>query len=113
MNLMLHGVTLILALSLLLGLLRSLLGPSLADRLLGIQLLGSGGVALCIVFTIKLPSSYLDVALILAMLATASAVALVTTSKGQRSLPEKSPVTPAVSLAVNSVESRRQERAHD
>ena len=69
--------TLVLLLSLALGLLRALRGPSLEDRMLSVQLLGTGGVALLMLLAelLRLPA-LLDVALILALLAAVAAAAL-------------------------------------
>jgi multicomponent Na+:H+ antiporter subunit F len=68
---------LILALSLTLGLVRVFVGPSLEDRMLSIQLVGTSGVGLVLLLGVilKLPAS-LDVALVLALLAAVSVVAL-------------------------------------
>jgi multicomponent Na+:H+ antiporter subunit F len=78
------GIPLILQLTALLllsalagGLLRALRGPTLEDRMLSVQLLGSGGVALllCLSALLELPA-LLDVALVLALLAALAAAAL-------------------------------------
>jgi multicomponent Na+:H+ antiporter subunit F len=68
---------LLLLLSLSAGLVRALRGPSLEDRMLSVQLLGTGGVALLLLLAtlLELPS-LLDVSLVLALLAAVSAVAL-------------------------------------
>ena len=59
------------------GLLRALRGPSLADRMLAVQLLGTGGVALLLLLSALLRTpALLDVALVLAMLAAVAAAAL-------------------------------------
>ena len=69
--------TLLLLLTLATGLLRALIGPSRQDRLLSIQLLGTGGVGLLLLLALLLDSSALvDVALVLALLAAFAAVAL-------------------------------------
>jgi multicomponent Na+:H+ antiporter subunit F len=59
------------------GLFRALQGPTLEDRMLSVQLLGTGGVALLMLLAelLRLPA-LLDVALILALLAAVSAAAL-------------------------------------
>jgi multicomponent Na+:H+ antiporter subunit F len=69
--------TLILTISLGLGLVRVFIGPSLEDRMLAIQLVGTSGVGILLLlgFLLDLPSS-LDVALVLALLAAVSVVAL-------------------------------------
>ena len=72
------GLTLLLlALSLLLGLVRVLKGPSLEDRLLSVLLLGSGGVGLLLQLSVSMQlSALVDVALVLALLAAVTAAAL-------------------------------------
>jgi multicomponent Na+:H+ antiporter subunit F len=68
---------LLLALSLLLGLVRVLKGPSLEDRLLSVLLLGSGGVGLLLLLSVSMQlSALVDVALVLALLAAVTAAAL-------------------------------------
>lgn len=70
-------VALLLLLSLVLGLLRALRGPTLEDRILSVQLLGTGGVALLMVLaTILRQPALLDVGLVLALLAAVAAIAL-------------------------------------
>jgi len=71
------AATLLLLLTLLLGLLGALRGPTLQDRMLSVQLLGSGGVALLLLMVklLHLPA-LLDVALVLALLAAIAAAAL-------------------------------------
>jgi multicomponent Na+:H+ antiporter subunit F len=59
------------------GLLRALRGPSLADRMLAVQLLGTGGVAMLLLLSALLQSrALLDVALVLALLAAVAAAAI-------------------------------------
>ncbi len=59
------------------GLLRALRGPSLADRMLAVQLLGTGGVALLLLLSALLQTpALLEVALVLALLAAVAAAAL-------------------------------------
>ena len=69
--------SLILLLSLGLGLLRVYMGPSLEDRMLSVQLVGSTGVGLLLLFgfLLEMPAS-VDVALVLALLAAVSVAAL-------------------------------------
>ncbi len=68
---------LLLVLSLLLGLVRVLKGPSLEDRLLSVLLLGSGGVGLLLLLSVSMPlTALIDVALVLALLAAVTAAAL-------------------------------------
>jgi multicomponent Na+:H+ antiporter subunit F len=66
-----------LTLSLLLGLVRVLRGPSLADRLLAAQLLGTTGVGLLLLLApvLGIPA-LVDVALVLALLAVVAVAAL-------------------------------------
>ena len=65
-----------LMISLLLGLLRVLLGPSAGDRMLAIQLIGTAGVGMLLLLNVLLNQpALLDVALILALLATVAAAA--------------------------------------
>ena len=60
------------------GLVRILQGPSDADRIMAAQLLGTGGIAalLLLAETMRMPAA-VDVALILALLATFVSVAFV------------------------------------
>ena len=67
----------ILLLALAAGLVRALRGPSLQDRMLSAQLLGTGGVALLLLMSALFQSpALLDVALVLALLAAVAAAAL-------------------------------------
>jgi multicomponent Na+:H+ antiporter subunit F len=66
-----------LMLSLLLGLIRVLRGPSPADRLMAAQLIGTTGVGLLLLLAPVLGSAALiDVALVLALLAVVAVAAL-------------------------------------
>ncbi len=66
-----------LTLSLLLGLVRVLRGPSAADRLMAVQLLGTTGVGLLLLLAPVLDMPALtDVALVLALLAVVAVAAL-------------------------------------
>ena len=69
--------TLVLLLALTMGLARALHGPSLQDRLLSVQLLSTGGVAMLLLLTplVAVPA-LIDVALVLALLAAVAAAAL-------------------------------------
>ncbi len=60
-----------------LGLVRVFKGPSIEDRMMSAQLMGTTGVALLLFFGVllEMPSS-IDVALVLALLATVSVAAL-------------------------------------
>ncbi|MCC6203338.1 MAG: multiple resistance and pH regulation protein F [Gammaproteobacteria bacterium] len=61
-----------------LGLARVLYGPGEADRLMAAQLLGSGGVAVLLLLAVAMDSPpVIDVALMLALLATFASVAFV------------------------------------
>jgi multicomponent Na+:H+ antiporter subunit F len=77
MNTLLILAALILTVSLMLGLVRVFIGPSLEDRMLSAQLVGTSGVGLLLLLgkLLELPSS-LDLALVLALLAAVSVVAL-------------------------------------
>jgi len=66
-----------LMLSLLLGLIRVLRGPSAADRLMAAQLLGTTGVGLLLLLAPVLGNvALIDVALVLALLAVVAVAAL-------------------------------------
>ncbi len=71
------GAATLLLVSMLLGLLRALHGPSLEDRMLAVLLLGSSGVAflLLLALLLGLPALF-DVALLLALLAAVTAIAM-------------------------------------
>jgi multicomponent Na+:H+ antiporter subunit F len=76
-NPLLLAAALLLLLTLVAGLLRALRGPTLEDRLLSVQLLGTGGVALLMLLATALQQPALvDVALVLALLAAIAAAAL-------------------------------------
>ncbi len=63
--------------SLLIGLFRAWLGPSVEDRFSAILLVGTGGVAMLFLLALLLPLAALyDVALVLALLAVVGTVAL-------------------------------------
>ena len=67
----------LLLLSLLIGLFRAWLGPSVEDRFSAILLIGTGGVAILLILGILLQITALyDVALVLALLAVVGTVAL-------------------------------------
>lgn len=69
--------TLLLLITQMFGLLRAILGPSLQDRMLSVQLLGTGGVALLLLLATLLSApALIDVALVLALLAAVAAAAL-------------------------------------
>lgn len=68
---------LILAMSFLLGLVRVFLGPSDADRMMSVQLVGTTAVALLVLLSQMLDvSAAIDVALVLSLLATVAVIAL-------------------------------------
>ena len=61
-----------------LGLVRIVRGPDTADRMMAAQLLGTGGVAILLLFAVATgTSSIVDVALLLSLLAAFAAVAFV------------------------------------
>ncbi|NKN32760.1 monovalent cation/H+ antiporter complex subunit F [Marichromatium bheemlicum] len=60
-----------------LGLIQVLRGPSAADRMMGVQLLGTNGIGVLLLLAIALGlPALLDVALIFALLAAVAAAAL-------------------------------------
>lgn len=68
---------LILLIALAMGLVRALRGPTLQDRMLAVQLMGSGGVALVLMLAQLTGSTALiDVALVLALLAVMAVAAM-------------------------------------
>ena len=69
--------TTLLLLTLGMGLTRAMIGPSLQDRMLSVQLLGTGGVAVLLLLSplLAIPA-LIDVALVLALLAAVAAAAL-------------------------------------
>ena len=69
-----------------LGLMRLLLGPVDADRIMSAQLLGSGGIAVLILLAVATETpSLLNVALLFALLAAFISVAFVMASPPRRS----------------------------
>jgi multicomponent Na+:H+ antiporter subunit F len=76
MSELLATVALLLVLSLTLGLLRVLRGPTAGDRMLAIQLIGTAGVGLLLLLSLLLEQrALIDVALVLALLAAVAAAA--------------------------------------
>jgi multicomponent Na+:H+ antiporter subunit F len=74
---LLLGTVVVLLLFLAVGLVRAVLGPSLQDRMLSVQLLGTGGVAaLLLLATLMEAPALIDVALVLALLAAVAAATL-------------------------------------
>jgi multicomponent Na+:H+ antiporter subunit F len=68
-----------------LGLLRILLGPAEADRMMAAQLIGTGGVAVLLLLAVASATpSIADVALILALLAAFTSVAFVAGAPGSQ-----------------------------
>jgi len=77
MDTLLLTAAVLLLVTLITGLVRALIGPSLQDRMLSIQLLGTGGVALLILLGLLLKiEALVDTALVLALLAAVAAAAL-------------------------------------
>jgi multicomponent Na+:H+ antiporter subunit F len=77
MDMLLLTAVVLLLVTLITGLVRALIGPSLQDRMLSIQLLGTGGVALLILLGLLLKiEALVDTALVLALLAAVAAAAL-------------------------------------
>lgn len=67
----------ILLLTLAIGMIRALRGPTLQDRMLSVQLLGTGGVAFLLLMAVLLQvPALLDVSLVLALLAAVAAAAM-------------------------------------
>ncbi|MEW8311685.1 MAG: monovalent cation/H+ antiporter complex subunit F [Candidatus Thiodiazotropha taylori] len=67
----------LLLLSLVLGMVRALKGPTLEDRLLSILLLGTGGVAVLLLLSVSMQlTALLDVGLVLVLLAAVAAAAM-------------------------------------
>ncbi len=65
------------------GLFRIFYGPGEADRLMSAQLLGSGGVAVLLLLAVASGlSAIVDVAMMLALLATFASVAFVNNARG-------------------------------
>lgn len=63
--------------ALLLGLVRAAIGPSLADRMLSVQLVGTIGVGLLVLLAAATGvTAYFDVAIILGLLAATTVVAM-------------------------------------
>lgn len=76
-QLILLGCLFVLLLTIALGLLRALRGPTLEDRLASILLLGTGGVAFLSLLALLLSTpALIDVALLLALLAAVAAAAV-------------------------------------
>ena len=77
MMLFLTLTLLVLVLSLCIGLMRIFRGPELEDRIMSVQLMGTTGVGILLILGLLLdiPAS-IDIALVLAMLAAISVVAL-------------------------------------
>lgn len=72
------GVATFLLLNILVGLIRILLGPTPADRMLAAQLFGTTGVAMLLLISQALGTpAVVDVALVLALLAAVAAVVFV------------------------------------
>lgn len=83
MSIFLLITTLVLVLTLLAGLYRAAIGPSLEDRLTSVLLLGTGGVALLFILAAVTGSSALiDVALVLALLAAVASAAMTRQEQG-------------------------------
>ena len=78
----------VLSISLGLGLVRVFKGPSIEDRMMSAQLVGTTGIGLLLIFgtLLDMPSS-VDVALVLALLAAVSVAALTQREKNLESSP--------------------------
>ncbi len=77
MTLFLTLALIVLILSLCIGLIRIFRGPTLEDRIMSVQLMGTTGVGILLILglLLNMPAS-IDIALVLAMLAAISVVAL-------------------------------------
>ena len=77
MTSLLSLTSLVLAISLGLGLVQVIRGPSIEERMMGVQLMGTTGVGLLLLlgFLLGMPASF-DVAMVLALLAAVATVAL-------------------------------------
>jgi multicomponent Na+:H+ antiporter subunit F len=74
----LFSVALIVLATVALGLFRIFCGPAEGDRMMAVQLLGSGGVAVLLLMAVATATpSMVDVALIVALLATFASIAFV------------------------------------
>ena len=69
-----------------LGLIRVLRGPGDADRMMGMQLLGSGGIAALLLAGSAAISAMVDVALTLALLAAFASIAFVMSASAPQSI---------------------------
>lgn len=73
----------LLLVTLIAGLVRAFVGPTLQDQILAVQLMGSGGVAFVLMLAhIMSSDALLDVALVLSLLAVMAAVALTRRAPG-------------------------------
>jgi multicomponent Na+:H+ antiporter subunit F len=78
MTLFLYVAALVILLNIAASLVRVLRGPTRADRMMGAQLIGTGGVAVLVLLSlVHRQPGVLDVALLLALLAAFAAVAFV------------------------------------
>lgn len=74
----LFSVALVVLATVALGLFRIVCGPAEGDRMMSVQLLGSGGVAVLLLMAVATGTpSMIDVALIVALLATFASIAFV------------------------------------
>ena len=77
------GCLVILLITLALGLMRALRGPALEDRLAAVLLLGTGGTAFLFLLALLLSApALIDVALLLALLAAVTSVAMTSQEAG-------------------------------
>jgi multicomponent Na+:H+ antiporter subunit F len=72
------GAAIVILITVIGGMIRVVRGPSSADRMIAAQLFGTSGVAWILLFSVvKEKPVYIDVALVLALLAAVTAVAFV------------------------------------
>jgi multicomponent Na+:H+ antiporter subunit F len=77
------GAAIFIIVSVAVGLVRILRGPAALDRMMAVQLLGSGGIAALLLISVAMDApALLDVAVSIALLAAFASVALIAASEG-------------------------------
>jgi multicomponent Na+:H+ antiporter subunit F len=77
------GAAIFIMVSVAVGLARILRGPAALDRMMAVQLLGSGGIAALLLISVAMDApALLDVAVSMALLAAFASVALIAASEG-------------------------------
>jgi len=88
-NEFLQGAAAVVVVLVAVGLVRALRGPTHADRLMAVQLLGSGGIGALVLWAVaQRDFAVLDVALTLAVLAAFASIALVKFAPGIATEPD-------------------------